>query len=136
MEPPIIEVSFSFNGIEQTRISISSCVPEFDPNIISEEAAKSNTSCSYSGRHDHGNLPVLKSSGPYATLISGLLETKVKCDTFLTDLMKLEATSGGLEVEQETGGDIEGEVDLATVVGSSEAKSTPELTKKKARLDV
>ena len=32
----------------------------FDPNYVEPEALESNTSYKYSGRHDHGNLPILK----------------------------------------------------------------------------
>ena len=32
----------------------------FDPNYVEPEALESNTSYKYSGRHDHGDLPILK----------------------------------------------------------------------------
>ena len=86
-ERSIIKLSFSLDMENSSLIRIDP-ISEHDPNVVSSEAAISNTSCAYSGRHDHGNLPTLKSTGPYAILISGILEGKMRCDEFLTAAIK------------------------------------------------
>ena len=58
---------------------------EFNPNTVFEEARSSNTSYRYSGRHDHGPMPQLNSSGHYAMLCSALLNAKDVCDRVLTE---------------------------------------------------
>jgi hypothetical protein len=60
---------------------------EADVNQVHVEAKTSNTSYGYSGRHDHGVLPELKSTGPMARLVASLEEAKREGDTVLTELM-------------------------------------------------
>ncbi len=59
--------------------------PPLDLNFVSFEAASSNTVFEYSGRHDHGNLPTLKSSGTLAVLLKSLIQSKANCDRHFTD---------------------------------------------------
>ena len=63
----------------------------FNTNEVAEDAKISNTSYGYSGRHDHGILPQMKSDGPHSLLISALYEAKKESDKILTDLIKEEA---------------------------------------------
>lgn len=49
------------------------------------------TSYHYTGRHDNGNLPILKTSNKEALeLLSCLLEAKNKCDNYLTSCIDIE----------------------------------------------
>ncbi|CAM9426619.1 unnamed protein product [Choristocarpus tenellus] len=42
----------------------------------------------YTGRHDHGDLPPLKSGGVHGELIQALQNAKADSDTFLTELIE------------------------------------------------
>jgi hypothetical protein len=64
---------------------------QIDINAVSTEAAQSNTSFGYSGRHDHGSLPQLRSSSRYIGTLSAVIEAKRECDDFLTAMMKAES---------------------------------------------
>lgn len=79
-------VSSSSSGSPQTVVSISqdeaSKLP-FDPNLVSPEAASSNTSFHYSGRHDFGTISPLRSEGYYRDLVAALQHAKQTCDTFI-----------------------------------------------------
>jgi hypothetical protein len=55
----------------------------FDPNEISPEAASSNTSFHYSGRHDFGSISQLHNGGYYRDLVAALQYAKQKCDGFI-----------------------------------------------------
>ena len=83
-----VSVKFSFKGKERPPISIRA--EAADINRISAEAKESNTSFDFSGRHDHGTLPVLKSKGPMAQLVGSLEEAKQECDKVLTSLIEVE----------------------------------------------
>lgn len=81
---PIISIDFLLNGELKNQIRITDPV-EFDANQVSAEARVSNTTFGYSGRHDHGDLPTLKSTGVNAVLVSALQEAKRECDKYLTE---------------------------------------------------
>ena len=86
---PIIEIDI-FLQKELPSIKIyPQDVVDFNPNIVTEEARSSNTSFKYSGRHDHGNLPELRSSGEYAKLCNALYRAKDICDELLTNEINL-----------------------------------------------
>jgi hypothetical protein len=93
----LVSLSFDINGVGSSSIhtggtsssSLSSLT--FDANEVAEEARTSNLSFKYSGRHDHGPLPLLKSSGVNADLVSALLEAKQQCGEYLTELITKEA---------------------------------------------
>lgn len=77
------KVTISVPGKEVYQIETTkNC--SLDVNYVSEIASSNNTVYEYSGRHDHGKLPTLKSSGPMAELISSLMDAKAECDKYLT----------------------------------------------------
>jgi hypothetical protein len=80
---PIVSIEFLFNGAQKGGINIME-PPVLDMNQVSAEARVSNTMFEYSGRHDHGNLPELKTSGNCAEVVSAIQEAKKECDSFLT----------------------------------------------------
>ena len=87
---PLVSVEFAL-GESVTRVidvspSAESSGSVHDPNSISEEAAASNTSFLYSGRHDHGNLPSMRSTGYYSELIWALQESKRRFDDGIQSL--------------------------------------------------
>lgn len=56
---------------------------EYHANHVKEEAAMTNLSYEYSGRHDHGSLEKLNETGYYANLIQALQEMKSETDLIL-----------------------------------------------------
>ena len=59
-----VEIFFNFQGVDKNPIKV--CLHDDQPinlNEVSAAAKESNTSYEYSGRHDHGILPILKSNG-------------------------------------------------------------------------
>mmetsp|Transcript_1039 Transcript_1039/g.1718 ORF Transcript_1039/g.1718 Transcript_1039/m.1718 type:complete len:156 (+) Transcript_1039:33-500(+) len=98
----LVDVEFFIPGKELNKhISIdnNSIVPA-DLNEISPESRASNTRCEYSGRHDHGDLPKLKSAGPGALLIAALQQAKQDCDQYLTEC--IDSSEGGKVVDTKT----------------------------------
>lgn len=63
-------------------------------NEVHPSAATSNTSFEYSGRHDQGVLPQLKTEGHLANVITAILEAKHQSDTILTKLIEEAIASG------------------------------------------
>jgi hypothetical protein len=55
----LVTVEFSYNGEPMHNINISNPT-HMDVNSVSAESRASNTRFEYSGRHDHGDLPQLK----------------------------------------------------------------------------
>jgi hypothetical protein len=94
---PVIHVEFNFVGgssaatpsLLATPMVVVDVSPEeaarlpFDPNAISPEAASSNTSFHYSGRHDFGSISQLNNQGYYRDLVAALQYAKQKCDTII-----------------------------------------------------
>ena len=87
----VVSIDYVLNGVNKS-IVIKEGLP-ININEVAEDAKVSNTSFGYSGRHDHGLLPQMKSDGPHAVLISALYEAKKQCDKLLTDIIKEEASS-------------------------------------------
>ena len=83
-----VSVKFTFKGREESIVV--SRAESSNINEISAEAKESNTSFEYSGRHDHGMLPTLKSEGHMAQLVGSLEEAKKECDKVLTALIETE----------------------------------------------
>jgi len=78
----LVSIDYTLNG-DKKSININDSKP-FNTNEVAEDAKISNTSFGYSGRHDHGILPQMKSDGSHAILVSALLEAKKECDKILT----------------------------------------------------
>jgi hypothetical protein len=79
----IIKITFQLPNEENYIYQIQNSL-NFNINYICPEAKISNTSYAYSGRHDHGPLPQLKSNGPMLPVISALAQVKEISDSFLT----------------------------------------------------
>eukprot|EP00903_Cladosiphon_okamuranus_P019549 g17980.t1 len=66
----------------------------------------------YSGRHDHGTLPPLKTGGPHGELVKAILAAKADSDAFLTGLIsqsqKSETDVNGADRASGGGGGKEG----------------------------
>lgn len=92
MSTPLVSISFDFpEGEVQVdhRIHANGITP-FNPNDIHPLAATSNTSFEYSGQHDQGTLPQLKSTGHMAHLIAAILEAKSQSNNYLTTKIGLQ----------------------------------------------
>ena len=74
----LVEVKINTNGSEKVFSFDGSEV--YDPNKIAEDAKESNTSFSYSGRHDHGDLPCLLNSNSNNNKINNNSNSNNKCD--------------------------------------------------------
>lgn len=85
----LVSVDFVLNGVHSNQIKITN-PSQLDLNFVSPESSVSNTTFEYSGRHDHGKLPILKTTGPCAELVSALQEAKRECDKYLTKLINEE----------------------------------------------
>lgn len=84
-----VTVEFTIKG-DQLKPIVCDTERGSDVNRVHEEAKTSNTSFGYSGRHDHGSLPELKSSGSMARLVASLGDAKRESDTVLTEIIKRE----------------------------------------------
>ena len=86
MTHPLVSIEYSLSDSVIKTVTLpsdsqhSQDVSRFDPNYVTQDALASNTSFSYSGRHDHGKLPELRSSGYYVSLYSALADAKSKLD--------------------------------------------------------
>eukprot|EP01039_Chlorochromonas_danica_P008103 gene8100-8938_t len=80
---PIITLDFQFPN-EQPHCFYVINPPPINVNQVHPDAKTSNTSYGYSGRHDHGALPTLKSEGAMASVVSALAQAKEMSDHFLT----------------------------------------------------
>jgi hypothetical protein len=83
-QQPIITLEFSLPNKELIIFPIADQGP-CDVNFISPAAEKSNESYDYSGRHDQGKLPILKSEGPMANVVRAMQEAKKVSDGFLSE---------------------------------------------------
>ena len=84
-----VTISFSIRGEKVNNIS-SNLDQKFDLNRVHDDAVNSNTSFEYSGRHDHGKLPMLLSSTAVTDVIASLYDAKIKCDRYLTECINIE----------------------------------------------
>jgi len=91
MSNSIVSISYVLDGMHKSIDIKEEEVAPYNINEVAEDAKVSNTSYGYSGRHDHGILPQMKSDGPHSVLISALYEAKKESDKILTDLIKEEA---------------------------------------------
>lgn len=121
-EQPIVSIDFLFNGELKNQIKITDPA-EFDANQVSAEARVSNTTFGYSGRHDHGDLPKLKSIGVNAVLVSALQEAKRECDRYLTERINEEFGYDDAEKGMDVAADDETEENTAKKLCTEKSKS-------------
>ncbi len=119
---PVVSVDFLLNGEIRNQVRINN-PSECDVNKVTAESRASNTTFEYSGRHDHGDLPVLKSSGPNALLVSALQEAKRECDRYLTQKINEEFGYDGEKCEMDIAADEEGEEKCAKKLCTESRKS-------------
>jgi hypothetical protein len=81
---PLIEIEFILPNEETSVFAIEDKGP-IDVNAIHPSARSSNESYEFSGRHDQGVLPTLKSTGPMAHVVAALQEAKHVSDRFLSE---------------------------------------------------
>ena len=93
---PIVSVDFNLHGVSRNKVRIVN-PSQMDLNFVSPASSVSNTTFEYSGRHDHGSLPILKTSGPCVELVSALQDAKRECDNYLTKLINEEFGYGDAE---------------------------------------
>ncbi len=77
-------ISFRFPNEEERKETIVEALP-IDVNDIHPDARRCNTFYHYSGRHDDGNLPILRNSGPMVDVLSAIQQIKHMSDTYLTE---------------------------------------------------
>ena len=87
--PFVVSVEFSGPGLAPHAVVVEpGAAVLLDPNEICPEAVASNTAIGFSGRHDHGSLATLRSSGPLLEVVSALKAAKQGCDSYLTALIE------------------------------------------------
>ena len=86
---PIIEIQFQLDDesiVEQSPVicrNEESIVP-CEMNRVADDAANSNESFNYSGRHDHGPNSQLKEGGYYSKMVTALCEAKEESNVILS----------------------------------------------------
>ena len=100
----MVQLEFTFHGEKQT-ISLTGEAEAEDPSR--------DVNTRYSGKHDYGVLPELKSTGPLARLVKELSKSKRVGDAFLTQCIENMATEEAQAIQTGTGeeGEVEIEVD-------------------------
>ncbi len=107
----IIKLEFTFHGQTQS-------IHQLGNASDGDDARDVNTR--YSGRHDHGLLPELRSTGPMAQVVEELGKSKRISDLFLTQCIEKEAAmTSGVLTEPEG---IEIEVDQEAPSAASDSK--------------
>ena len=87
---PILEIQFHLDddaipsNQKNPSIKKDTTIEPYVNNHIHEDAASSNLSFHYSGRHDHGSNAMLKEGGYYSSMISSLYEAKEESNTILS----------------------------------------------------
>ncbi len=79
----MVQLEFTFHGEKQT-ISLTG---EAEAQAGEDPSRDVNTR--YSGKHDHGTLPELKSTGSLAKLVEELGKSKRVGDAFLTQCIEV-----------------------------------------------
>jgi len=109
----MVQLEFTFHGEKQT-ICLTGDAEGEDPSR--------DVNTRYSGRHDHGTLPAMQSTGPLAQLVEELGRSKRIGDAFLTQCIEQEAQAGA------EGDEGEGEMDV-----DQEAPTVASANKKRER---
>lgn len=110
----IVDIQFTLrqnesNGgdVIKSRISVSSPSIPLDINFVSPETAINRSSFLYGGLHDHGDLPQMRSEGRLADILAAIVESKQKCDKYLTEKLNESSNIAGvadLTFDKELGG--------------------------------
>lgn len=90
---PSVSITFVLPNEPAVVFDVTDFKP-IDVNEVHPDAKQHNTFFEYSGRHDNGELPTLKSTGPIAQVIGALNEMRRISDEFLTE--KINAMYGGV----------------------------------------
>ena len=81
-----VTMAFTFKGhLEQTMNCSAGAGAGPDLNAVTD-----TTTFEYSGVHDHGKLPVLKTDGPVAAVLANIMEAKRQSDEYLTNCIDVE----------------------------------------------
>lgn len=79
-----VKITFNLPNKEGPVVFAHQAETAFSVNDISQAAKEANTVFSFSGRHDGGDLCLLKTDSPYVDLLGAIKEAKQSCDSFLT----------------------------------------------------
>jgi hypothetical protein len=98
--PADVNINFTLYDAEGgciTQQFVSTGQLGYNANLSVPDSKDSNinTSFEYSGRHDHGLLPELKSKPKYNAIVASILEAKKLSDTYLTEVMTKKSGSDG-----------------------------------------
>ena len=85
-------MSFVFKGVEEQSMHCGGPTSSTKLNEVLSE-----TTFEYSGIHDHGKLPALKSDGPMSVVVNSLLTAKNQSDEYLTNCIDMEYGGVGKE---------------------------------------
>jgi hypothetical protein len=119
-----VQITFQLPSREGHTIDINTA-NNFQINQIHPSAVNTNTSYEYSGRHDQGILPELKSDGYLSQLLSAMQEAKDESDRYLTALI-------GEELKQEEKNSQEADLEAyAEMMLEDEKEETEESRKMK-----
>eukprot|EP01031_Cornospumella_fuschlensis_P033562 gene33562-40601_t len=130
VKKPLITLAFDFPNENVRVFEIEEISHKVNVNHVSPEAAQSNTSYEYSGRHDGGSLPILKCDGPMAEVVSALAQAKVVSDGFLTE--RINRIYGYNQTSPNNGAVEKGEHDMDEEEGEENSKIEPDLKKKRS----
>lgn len=103
-------MSFVFKGVEEQSMH---CGGSASTNV---NEVTSVTTYEYSGVHDHGKLPALKSDGPMSIVVNNLMAAKNQSDEYLTNCIDMEYGGVGKEhskMKKSRTGDSAGGTDAA-----------------------
>ena len=81
----LIEVELTFNAVKQENFLVRRPTPGDAASEDQDDSRDVNTR--YSGRHDHGELPILKSTGLLASIVDDIGIARRACDTYLTNII-------------------------------------------------
>ena len=118
-----MSIEFKLEGREPMSLSVEPSVASYDPNTVSPEAAASNTSFDYSGRHDHGQLPRLNASGPYLSVVRALYEAKAKTDVLLNQVDGAATKTTQDDNVEQVGGSSDDDSDVAALNPNKKLKT-------------
>jgi branched-subunit amino acid aminotransferase/4-amino-4-deoxychorismate lyase len=132
---PMVDIQFMFNNNRggSSGPDSASIVIQDSPAIdMNKGVDTSITAFTYTGRHDHGPLPALKSTGYLAELTAALYDAKAACDSLLTDKMKESGAASSTTGTADEEGSLE-EESVSNVNDANTGNSEAPITKKAKR---